>query len=96
MELDFTQLLHSFQTAKQRTPEDIKVSDYVMTHILEPMLQGDVPQFSDLDFYAFDEQDLNQLCSLVQYRIHSRLRHISISRTFCEISPASTTCRSFC
>lgn len=96
MELDFVQLLRSFQTAIQSVPEPVTVSDYVMTHILEPMLRGDMPQFSELDFNAFDEQDLDQLRSLVEYRAHSRYRHISISRKFCETVPASTTYRAFC
>lgn len=96
MELDFSSLLQSFMTAKPNTLEEITVSDYVMTHILEPMLYGVFPKFSELDFDAFDEHDLDQLQSLVTDRAHQTCRHIAINRKFCETDPVSTMQRSFC
>ena len=96
MELDFSILLQSFLSAKPAHLEAITVSDYVMTHILYPMLHGVFPKFSELDFDAFDEQDLDQLRSLVTDRAHQTYRHISINRKFCETDPVSTTKRSFC
>ena len=96
MELDFSKLLQSFLSAKPTLSEEITVSDYVMTHIFEPMLHGVFPKFSELDFDAFDEQDLDQLRSLVADRAHQTYRHIAINRKFCETGPVSTTQRSFC
>ena len=97
MKIDLS-ILAKELTLLQHTPapEPKNVPPYVLTHILEPLSAGKPVRFADLNFEAFDENDLNSLCdALFETEDRAdRLKHLwSI---FYRSEPKAAAQRKFC
>lgn len=73
-----------------------EVSPYVLRHIYEPLLRGEEVLFADLDFTAFDEDDLRGLAGYIDASVRSTSALITLNGVFCRKEPASLTRRAFC
>jgi len=70
--------------------------DYVLKHIYEPLLQGKELIFADLDFEAFNEDDLNALEEWINDRGYAFSRLCRLNEHFSNAVPVSAAVRAFC
>ena len=70
--------------------------DYVLKHIYEPLLQGKKLRFADLDFEAFNEDDLNALEEWINDRGYAFSRLCRLNEHFSNAVPVSAAARAFC
>lgn len=77
-------------------PEPKNVPPYVLTHILEPLSAGKTVHFADLNFEAFDEDDLNSLCDALSEAEERVNRLKRLWSTFYRSEPKAAVQRKFC
>lgn len=96
-EIDISVLAGALRTAPD-SPTFIppSVSPYVMEHIYEPLLRGERVLFSELDFSAFVDGDLDDLEGMVYKSNESYERLQRLGMVFRKAAPVSLTRRTFC
>ena len=97
MKLDLNAIVEELmETEEMPTFLVPEVSDYVLTHIYEPLLRGETLRFSDLDFDAFGNSDLSDLETMIDARGQMKARLCSLNNTFCKAGAVSVQKRAFC
>lgn len=77
-------------------PKPKKVSQYVLTHILEPLKAGVHVSFAELDFEAFTEDDLDSLCQVLSEAEARQDGLVRLRSTFCASEPKAAARQKFC
>ena len=96
-EINLKLLVSALNEAKEETTfPACNVSEYVMEHIYKPLLRGERVAFSDLDFSAFDDDDLQALEHWLEEQDHRHSRLANLNLVFCEAVPVSAAARAFC
>ena len=91
----FSEKLKSIE-AEDTVPGKEEVLPYLYNHILLPLLSGRLVRYGDIDFDAFEADDLRVLsyyCDEIN-RTVSRLEHLN--QKLIETSPAASRHRAFC
>ena len=97
MEIDFDALIASFRNAQEgKTFETKSVSDYVMSHIWEPLRQNKALLYEHLDFSRFGLDDITDLMVRLDRAVEMSYDLRRLNQTFCEAEPVSVGCRAFC
>ena len=97
MKVDFEALISNFRDAKEGTTfKRARVSDYVMSHILEPLQRDDALLYKNLDFTRFNADDLQNLMSYLEDDMRMAEKLADLNRVFCRAEPASVGRRAFC
>ena len=84
------------QAPEEQTFFPCEVSEYVVEHIFMPLRRDETICFTDLDFDAFDESDIQGLVDWIEQRGRMARRLTGLSRVFCEAEPVSAPLRAFC
>ena len=89
----FSQLLEKLP----HTPHQAKpVSTYVLTHILAPLRANGCVMFADLDFDAFTEEDLDDLCRMLSEEEERQNQTSWLQRSLRAAKPKAAAVRRFC
>ncbi len=97
MKIDLSMLVKEL-TALPHTPspKPKNVPPYVLTHILGPLSAGKSVSFANLNFEAFDEDDLDSLYDMLA-EIEDRTDRLEHLRSiFCCAKPNAAVQRKFC
>lgn len=95
--LDLSRLVELLRaTEEQETFSPPPISDYILQHIVEPLLRDETVLFSQLDFTAFSEEDLDMLESYCYARGETEHQLSGINSVFCQAPPVSLGSRTFC
>ena len=81
---------------EEKTFEPTPVSEYVVKHILEPMLRDEIVLFAELDFSKFSGEDINAMGESVARNGQMWAYLVKLNRVFCEAPPVSVPTRAFC
>ncbi len=81
---------------KEQTFDFPVVSDYVLKHIYEPLSKDEPVLFADLDFEAFNEEDLRFLADWIDEQEHAFNQLCRLSEHFSSAAPVSAAVRAFC
>ena len=97
MRVDLSGLLLALENAEaEKTFEEVPIPEYVRTHIYEPLVRDGTLLFAELDFDAFDRDDLRVLNQYLSEIDTARHRLFRLNLHFCEALPVSRATRSFC
>ena len=97
MKLNLKLLSTRFSQAKEQlyVPDD-GVNPYLLEHILRPNLEGEFLRLGDIDFGAFDADDVPALEDYYD-RLYQASQDLSqFAQTLSRVPPAPRTVRSFC
>lgn len=95
--IDIIRFANNLHAAKEApTLEPYPVCEYVLRNIYEPLLQGKQVLFTDLDFNAFHEGDIDDLEQRADEEYQMTYKLEKVNRTFCDAVPASLCQRTFC
>ena len=97
MTLNLKLLSTRFSQAKEQlyVPDD-GVNPYLLEHILRPNLEGEFLRLGDIDFGAFDADDVPALEDYYD-RLYQASQDLSqFAQTLSRVPPAPRTVRSFC
>ena len=97
MKIDLSILIKGLTALPHTPPPDLKnVPTYVLTHILESLKTDMAVSFIGLDFDAFTEEDLDNLCDAWS-EIEAREHQLDCLRiTFCNSKSMAASQRKFC
>ena len=97
MKIDLSKLLKGLE-ALPHTPalEPENVPPYVLTNILAPLKNDDCIHFADLDFEAFTEEDLENLCSVLSEADACQCQLIDLCSIFEASEAKAAVQRKFC
>ena len=97
MKIDLSKLLKGLE-ALPHTPalEPENVPPYVLTHILEPLKTDKAVSFMELDFEAFTEEDLENLCSVLSEADACQCQLINLCSIFEASEAKAAVQRKFC
>ena len=97
MMIDLRELVELLTDVKgEQTFGSYPAPEYVLKHIYEPLLQGKKLLFADLDFEAFDEDDLSVLDDWINDREYAFNRLCKLNEHFSNAVPVSAVARAFC
>ena len=97
MKIDLSKLLKGLEALPHTpAPKPKKVSPYVLTHILKPLTAGKPVSFADLNFEAFDEDDLDSLYDMLSELEDRTDRLDRLRSTFYRAEPKAAVQRKFC
>ena len=97
MKIDLSKLLKGLE-ALPHTPalDPENVPPYVLTHILAPLKNDDCIHFADLDFEAFTDEDLENLCSVLSEADACQCQLIDLCSIFEASEAKAAVQRKFC
>ena len=97
MKLNLERLSTRFFQAKDqpRVPED-GVNRYLLEHVLRPNLEGKLLRLGDIDFDAFDADDVHELEEYYDRLYKASQDLAQFAQTVARVPPAPNTVRSFC
>ena len=97
MKIDLSKLLKGLEALPHTpTPEPENVPPYVLTHILEPLKTDKAVSFMELDFEAFTEEDLENLCSVLSEADACQCQLIDLCSIFEASEAKAAVQRKFC
>ena len=97
MKIDLSKLLKGLEALPHTpTPEPENVPPYVLTNILAPLKNDDYIHFADLDFEAFTEEDLENLCSVLSEADACQCQLIDLCSIFEASEAKAAVQRKFC
>ena len=97
MKIDLSKLLKGLEALPHMpVPEPENVPPYVLTHILDPLKNDDCIHFADLDFEAFTEEDLENLCSVLSEADACQCQLIDLCSIFEASEAKAAVQRKFC
>lgn len=97
MKIDLRELAETLAAAEGKQTFDFHdVPDYVFKHIYEPLSKGKPVFFADLDFEAFNEDDLNVLDDWINEQEYAFKRLCKLNEHFSNAVPVSMAIRAFC
>lgn len=97
MEIDLSALAAALtETDEGATFEPYPVSEYVMRHIYEPLRRDEPVLFAELDFTAFDAEDLAELRSAAESWDSETAALTKLNKVFCDAEPISAAVGGFC
>lgn len=97
MKLNLKLLSTRFSQAKEQlyVPDD-GVNPYLLEHILRPNLEGEFLRLCDIDFNAFDGDDVSVLEDYCESLCKADRELAQFAQTVARVPPAHKTVRSFC
>ncbi len=97
MKLNLKLLSTRFFQAKEQpcVPED-SVNRYLLEHVLRPNLEGNLLRLGDIDFSAFDADDVPALEDYYDRLYKASEDLTQFAQTVARVPPAPNTVRSFC
>lgn len=72
------------------------INPYVLRHIYEPLLRDETVRFSELNYAAFDDRDLNDLETMLTDSEDTERRLVYLNKLLCSAPPVSAPIRAFC
>lgn len=97
MKIDLRELAEVLAAVEGKQTFDFRnAPDYVLKHIYEPLSKGEKLFFADLDFEAFNEDDLNALDEWINDRGYAFSRLCRLNEHFSNAVPVSAAARAFC
>ena len=97
MKIDLSKLLKGLEALPHMpVPEPENISPYVLTHILEPLKTDKAVSFMELDFEAFTEEDLENLCSVLSEADACQCQLIDLCSIFEASEAKAAVQRKFC
>lgn len=97
MKLDLKLLSIRFSQAEdQLCVQEDGVNRYLLEHILRPNLEGEFLRLCDIDFNAFDEDDVSVLEDYYESLCKAARELAQFAQTVGRVPPAHKTVRSFC
>ena len=94
--IDMKLLLRQLAGTEESCYEFTPVSDYVMEHILKPLLAGQKVYYAELDFDRFSGSDIDDLENMLEERERQKNRLEKLNLVFCSAEPISVKRRAFC
>jgi len=98
MTINLKQLVSGLRNAEavELPAEEYPVSPYLVESLANPLLAGREMKLGDLDYSAFDFDDLDELSEYLNIcgKIHYRLS--GINQVFCQTVPLAEVRRAFC
>lgn len=97
MKIDLSKLLKGLEALPHMpVPEPENISPYVLTNILEPLKTDKAVSFMELDFKAFTEEDLENLCSVLSEADACQCQLIDLCSIFEASEAKAAVQRKFC
>lgn len=97
MKIDLSKLMRALEALPHTPlPKPDNIPLYVLTHILEPLKTDKAVSFMELDFEAFTEEDLENLCSVLSEADACQCQLIDLCSIFEASEAKAAVQRKFC
>ena len=96
MKIDLSKLMRALEALPHTPPKPDNIPLYVLTHILEPLKTDKAVSFMELDFEAFTEEDLENLCSVLSEADACQCQLINLCSIFEASEAKAAVQRKFC
>ena len=97
MKIDLSKFMRALEALPHTPPpKPDNIPLYVLTHILEPLKTDKAVSFMELDFEAFTEEDLENLCSVLSEADACQCQLIDLCSIFEASEAKAAVQRKFC
>ena len=96
MKIDLPALVQKLSALPPMPAEPAEVSLYVLEHIFAPLKAEGRVLLADLDFDAFTEEDLDDLCAALAAEENRQERMKRLCKIFHSTKPCAAARRKFC
>lgn len=97
MKINRKALCREFQHAPaEETVSTEGVNSYLLEEVLRPALCGNPPKLKDIDYDAFDEEDIGELCFYYEKMWHASKKLRQFLTAVTSIAPVPSRDRHFC